>query len=160
MQGTGASDRGMGRGVGRGVARGVAQGGDGMAFFDWIDELSVGNQRMDEQHKGLIHLINRLHEGVVDGQGPDLTGGVLAELLGYTKKHFRAEEALLARVEYPHLDLQRSEHRAFELKVNAMLADHQRGNQLIHFEILGFLKRWLTAHIIEQDTAYTTYVSQ
>jgi hemerythrin-like metal-binding protein len=79
-----------------------------MATMEWKDSYSVGETKMDDQHKGLIVLINQLG-------GEDEIGvrEVLEKLQEYVDVHFRDEEALLEKIGYPDLDKQKVEHETF-----------------------------------------------
>ncbi|MDM8555513.1 hypothetical protein QUF75_12340 [Desulfococcaceae bacterium HSG7] len=45
-----------------------------MAFLDWSDEYMVDLAEIDEQHKHLFDLLNKLHESVVQGLKEHTTG--------------------------------------------------------------------------------------
>ena len=62
-----------------------------MAPLEWTDSYSAGNAHLDEQHKGLIALINRLDDA-------SMTGPVLDRLQDYVDEHFRDEERLMNHI--------------------------------------------------------------
>lgn len=70
-------------------------------FIVWSDELSVGIEEIDEQHKVLVNLINRMHNAIAEKHGSEVVSGILAELVDYTKIHFAVEESLLRILGYP-----------------------------------------------------------
>ncbi len=121
--------------------------------MEWQDSYSVGNDKMDNQHKGLIALINRLDEDTG-------TGEILEKLRQYVDVHFREEEALLESVNYPGLPEQKRQHATFE----EWLADQMEtfesgeGTDRLRTAVQGYLKVWLTNHILFTDMAYADYV--
>ncbi len=40
-----------------------------MAFFEWTHAFSVGVEEIDQQHKRLMGLVNRLHDAIACGSG-------------------------------------------------------------------------------------------
>lgn len=130
-----------------------------MAVFTWSDDMSVKVGRMDEQHKVLVGLINRLDEAMRKGEGGKVLGAVLSELVQYAKTHFQTEEALLASHAYPGLASQKTEHEAFVKKLNAMSADFAGGKTAVSVSVITFLVDWLKNHILKADRQYGTYLS-
>jgi hemerythrin len=56
-----------------------------MAHMEWSENLSVGINEIDEQHKKLVSQINALHDGMRSGQGKDTLEKTLGELADYTR---------------------------------------------------------------------------
>ena len=52
-------------------------------FFKWNDSMSVGVPLIDNDHRALIHLINRLHESVRAQDAYDILDSLLNRLLDY-----------------------------------------------------------------------------
>jgi hemerythrin-like metal-binding protein len=61
--------------------------------MEWQDELSVGIAGVDAQHRGLIDMINELHEAMKRGK-VRLSGAILGEMV-YAATHFAAEAAAM-----------------------------------------------------------------
>lgn len=120
----------------------------------WDDSYSVGDAHFDEQHKGLIRLINML-----DGDAP--VAVVLDELQVYVDEHFREEEAMLEKVGYPDLAAHKLQHAAFEEWLYASRQASQSGEvaALLRDNIRGYLKTWLVNHILVSDKAYSDYLT-
>ena len=53
-------------------------------LFPWSDTYSVQIGVIDMQHKGLVDLINELHQAMVAGQGKQELGKILSGLIKYT----------------------------------------------------------------------------
>ncbi|MEQ8603027.1 MAG: bacteriohemerythrin [Marivibrio sp.] len=128
-----------------------------MRAIDWDEGMSVGLARLDDDHKQLIAIINRLHEAVRLG-GSEAGATVarsLQALADYTERHFAREEAVLEAVGYPALRGHRVQHDAFvdELRDLADAFDARRDPALAA-ELGRFLRDWLTHHILVEDMAY------
>lgn len=127
-------------------------------FVEWTNELSVGIQEIDEQHKILIDLINRLFDEIIKGGNAEKVQEILDELVQYTIVHFSFEEALFRIFDYPdtqiharhHVDLK---HQVFELQEKV-----KSGGATVNTDLLLFLKKWLQNHILSEDKKYAPYL--
>ena len=63
-----------------------------MALITWSDMLAVHIKGIDDQHKCLVDLVNRLHDSMKSGAGNSVIRPVLSDLLNYTSFHFATEE--------------------------------------------------------------------
>jgi hemerythrin-like metal-binding protein len=129
-----------------------------MAFFVWSDNLSVGVKASDDDHKNLIHILNRLYDGMKSGQGKDVVGKVLDDLISYTKFHFSREEEFFARTGYPAVE-HKEEHRLLVKQVDDLQSRFKSGENSISVETLNFLKDWLAFHIHGTDKRYSDHLN-
>jgi hemerythrin-like metal-binding protein len=125
----------------------------------WSDSYSVDVPELDDQHRRLVELINRIG----DDYGPRnaFTDGlfheVLRDMFDYTRVHFAAEEDYLRQIAYPQLAAHQREHAAFTTRVMEFIDATRHGRQdrqAIH----GFLLDWLTSHILESDMQYRAFL--
>ena len=70
-------------------------------LIEWTDELSVGIQEIDDQHRLLVSILNKLHTAMYEHQGKEVAEKILNELVDYTKIHFAVEESLMRVLGYP-----------------------------------------------------------
>jgi hemerythrin-like metal-binding protein len=98
-----------------------------MAFVQWSDHLSVGVDVIDDQHKKLVSIINRLYDAMKNRKGSEILGDVLSELVDYTKYHFTAEEALMKDNAYPDYQSHKSSHSKLVEKVMDLELDLKAG---------------------------------
>lgn len=126
-----------------------------MALIVWSDKLSVGIRSIDAQHGILVDTVNELHDAMLKGQARSVTEPLLRNLVAYTRDHFSAEEALMAKANYPDLDQHRAKHRALTQKVESYIERFARGDITLSVHLLNFLRDWLTNHIQREDRAYS-----
>ncbi len=129
-----------------------------MAFFSWSDNLSVGVKASDDDHKKLIDILNRLYDGMKSGQGKDVVGKVLDDLINYTKFHFAREEEFFAKTGYPAVE-HKEQHRLLVKQAEDLRSRFKGGENSISVETLDFLKDWLTLHIQGTDKKYTEHLN-
>ncbi|MCX7820979.1 MAG: bacteriohemerythrin [Brevinematales bacterium] len=131
-----------------------------MAYIDWSSELSVGVNLFDEQHKKLVGIINKLYDAMKEGKGRNVLGEIFNELIEYTKFHFKAEEEVFLKYDYPGYSEQQREHSKLTKEVMDLKDKYDKGNIFITVEMLSFLKDWLSHHILEVDKKYGPYLKQ
>jgi len=123
-------------------------------LFKWSDDFSVGVQEIDEQHKELVSLLNQLHDAIHEHHGSEAARRILDELADYTRTHFMVEESLMRISNYPDFEAHKQNHEDLIGQVQALQEKLDSGQAAITFELLHFLKVWLTRHINEADKRF------
>lgn len=126
-------------------------------LVDWSDELSVGIQELDEQHKVLVGLVNELHDALLHRKGSAVTGTILARLSEYTRLHFVVEESLMRLLGYPFYEQHKEEHETLTAQLEEIKHKFALKKHSVSLELMQFLKLWLTKHIMETDKRYEGY---
>jgi len=125
-----------------------------MELISWKDSLNVGIVEIDEQHKKLVGLINKLFEAMANGKSSEIMQSVLSELSNYVLTHFATEEKLMKQLGYEDYEYHKQEHNYFIEKLNEFKIKFSSGKASISLELLNFLKDWLLKHIIGTDRKY------
>ena len=100
-------------GMARAASGDVQSSGGPMAdLLVWDSSCRVGVEEFDEAHQHLFAIGNNLIRAVLEGHALEVIRPVIDELIDYTEQHFRAEEALMRRADYPGYEAHRAEHRA------------------------------------------------
>ncbi len=126
-------------------------------LIEWTDELSVGIQEIDEQHKILVNLINELYGAMIKGGAKETNGAILRRLVDYTKTHFTVEESLMRIMGYSDYDAHKKRHDDFVAQLKELQQKFDQGQVHISMELLNFLKDWLSNHIMKTDKQYGPY---
>lgn len=114
----------------------------------------MGIEEIDSQHKVLVELINEMHEAIHERHGSEAVRDVLSKLADYTKIHFAVEESLMRILGYPDYEGHKAQHEALIKNVIDLQRKVDSGHTAIGFELMHFLKVWLTRHIMESDQQY------
>ncbi|MDR2030993.1 MAG: bacteriohemerythrin [Azoarcus sp.] len=122
--------------------------------LQWSDQYSVGIPEIDEQHKTLFDLIDKIHTAIFEHKGTAACVGVLDELVNYTRIHFALEQSLMHMGGYPGYEEHCALHRELVAEVEAMQSKIHSGSAAISFELLHFLRTWLSKHILGEDKQY------
>ncbi|MGA3048031.1 MAG: bacteriohemerythrin [Terracidiphilus sp.] len=129
-------------------------------LMSWVDEMSVGVKVLDDDHKRLIELLNRLHEGIVTGQARRVLEDVIEQMLDYTKYHFSREESLFNKAGFPGAAEHKHEHDLLIRRAMNLQARFENGQSTeLSLEAMDFLKRWLTGHIQGSDRDYMPFLA-
>lgn len=126
-------------------------------FVEWSKALSVGIEEIDAQHQVLLDLINEMHDAIHQRHSSEVVDGVLQRLSEYTRVHFAVEESLMRILGYPGYEGHKVEHEALLLNVQGLMNKVGSNKAAIGFELMHFLKIWLTKHIMESDQMYAEY---
>ena len=126
-------------------------------FVEWDDTLSVGIEEIDEQHKVLVDLVNKMHEAIHQRHGSDVVISILSDLAEYTRIHFAVEESLMRILNYPDYDNHKQVHEELLHTVADLQEKVASGKKSIGFELMHFLKTWLVKHIMEEDMQYSGF---
>jgi hemerythrin len=127
-------------------------------FVEWSNELSVGIEEIDSQHKVLVDLLNEVHEAIQQGRTVEVTKSIIDRLDEYTRVHFAVEESLLRILHYQDYDRHKEDHDKLIAQLGDLRTKLDKGKGSIGFELVFFLKGWLTKHIMEGDKRYAAYL--
>lgn len=135
----------------------------GVVMFVWKKEFELGIDIIDEQHKRLLDIGNNINELIIDldevYDNYDEILIVIEELKSYTKYHFKSEEDLLVKYDYPDILEHKKEHEEFisyleSLEIETVDQDQQKFLK----DLLGKVYRWVFNHIITTDFMYKDYL--
>ncbi len=127
-----------------------------MDSITWREEFSVGVAAMDEQHKKLLAMINRLIDERKVLTDPKTIAELLTAMTDYALEHFRAEEYLMAEYGYEKKDEQERRHRDFIAKTEEF-CNAEVGPNILSQALLEFLSTWLVHHILTEDMQYKPF---
>ena len=126
-----------------------------MNTFVWGDHFMTGISEIDNQHRTLVDIINKIGDLVVDNKKDFLKiNSLLDELMSYTKYHFEEEEKIFLKVngDKRHFEKHVNEHTMFIEKVvflsKGIGSNEENGD--LNF-LLTFLIHWLAYHILVTD---------
>jgi len=128
----------------------------------WSEELEVGIELMDTQHKELIEKFNTLMNACSTGRGREELESSLDFLCDYTVKHFSDEEELQRQINYPEFEKHKELHDNFKATVANLAAqfkDEGPSSGLV-VKFTTDVGDWLIKHIKREDTKVASYSSQ
>jgi hemerythrin len=133
-----------------------------MSKLCWDDKLSVNVKEIDDQHKELIRMINRLGEAISDGSWSKkmvLLTDVLLDMTDYLQYHFSFEEKYMIDLNYPDYQEHNQEHQSFVQEVTNFTEDFQSGKKGLTKDVLDFLWDWYFNHIMNVDQKMGEFIA-
>ncbi len=122
-------------------------------FIEWNNNMSVSNQVIDRDHKMLIQYVNEMHSAMAAGKGKEIVGSILNKLVKYTEEHFGREEIIWKAGRYVNFDRHKQAHVDLLHTVAEFKDKYDKGAVLLTFDVMNFLRDWLTNHILKADKA-------
>jgi hemerythrin len=134
----------------------------GMPLIEWTQDLAVGYEKIDDQHKQLFRAADDLAEAMWQGKGVEEVKKTVDFLLEYTRTHFRDEEQLMAASNFPGYEAQKRAHDKFtediiELKRKLETAELTANDSA---ELLNIIGDWLRTHIRTLDLELGLYLTK
>ncbi|WP_374594173.1 ATP-binding protein [Aquabacterium sp.] len=116
----------------------------------WGEHLATGHPLVDEDHRGLIQLINAFSDAIDAPDEATRIDEAVRGLCAYAGGHFMREEAIMAQagIDERHASTHARAHQGFVDYVNQV-----RQARKPPIEVVQFLKRWLNLHILGVDHA-------
>ena len=131
--------------------------GGSMTKFIWTDQLNVGIEVIDQQHRRIVEYINQLDDARSGGQSREEIGYLINDLVDYTISHFGFEESLQDEARYPFAKSHKKVHELFALRVSDYQARYEKGED-VSKGLNSLLVTWLFNHIKRDDTDYVESV--
>jgi len=133
-----------------------------MAIFEWDDSLSVGDDKIDGQHKELIKRIDLLAQHILQKKGKDKIQNTLMFMNDYGDVHFSTEEDHMTNVGYPGFQEHKRQHGRFKEITEKLKRelDSEGDTEYLATSVQQFLIDWLILHIKTEDMAFGEFLKQ
>ncbi len=138
-----------------------------MSYFPWDPSLETGYPDIDEQHKGLFVLADKLagaiaactltDEGLCEEDENTVANAVYG-LTDYCVEHFADEEALMKSAGYPALSVHCSLHEQLTAETLTITARFFNDEGVIPETLAPFITTWLSEHIRRHDMQFVTFL--
>jgi len=125
-----------------------------LALLTWSNKHSVGVQTLDDQHKGMLSILNTLHAGMMKGEAQKIAGPLLAKLMADAREHFALEERMMSEAEYAGLAEHRAKHQELIVKLGNFIDRSRKGDPTMYVQLLNFLRDWFNDHMLREDQEY------
>ncbi len=123
-------------------------------IFPWDNNFETGIALIDEQHKQLVNILNRLAAHLANRSNPITLNKIFDELADYADYHFKAEEEIWS-AHFMNDDWFTSHKRTHESFIAKVIEMKQEENVKplddVIQDIVAFLSHWLASHILDTD---------
>jgi len=117
----------------------------------WSDDLAFGIEQIDNDHRQLLSLVNRLYRFMKTKASTQDIDKAFRELQEYTRTHFAAEEQIMQEMSYAKYDEHKKAHDAFCQRVEDMYGRYKSGEMSGEVDLSGLLGNWWVNHIMSFD---------
>lgn len=122
--------------------------------IEWNDSYSVGDKKLDEQHKRWIKFYNQLDEAIREKSPQEFQKAkeeILKEMIEYVDYHFKYEEEVMRNLHYAEVNKHWRIHKNFRDKIYRLYRDHLDGELVLNREMMDMMKEWIVDHILKED---------
>lgn len=119
----------------------------------WDNKLSTGIVNIDNQHKELFNLINRLVIVINEKKSKNEIRKVFNSFEKYIIRHFNEEEAIQKQYNYPWYITHHQQHEEFKKQLNDLrdIIEKRGISVLFTIQMKENLFKWLRKHIMNLD---------
>lgn len=128
-----------------------------MSLVEWTNDLSVGIDSIDIQHKTLFNIINQLYDVIKSNEEASLQSKIFDDLILYTVSHFSNEERYFAQFNYPLKEQHKAEHDQFIKVIKDFSKNYYSGKKVNYMDVLLYLLKWQKKHIASSDKEYSEF---
>jgi hemerythrin len=129
-------------------------------IVSWHNSYSIGIPLIDEQHKELINLTNKLFNSCIQGNESSkiIFMRTIRGAVDYVGYHFSTEEKVMERINYPGLAPHKKEHADFVKEVLHEVENFKSGKKFTPISFVHYLKDWVLTHIAVTDKLLGDYL--
>ncbi len=97
-----------------------------------------------------------MHDSIKLGKGKEYLSETLIRIIEYTATHFKSEEELFTRYNFPNSEKHFQEHSFFVKDVLGFKQDFDKGHVMLTIEAMDYLKNWLINSYIDYKTFFNS----
>ena len=136
------------------------------AVLEWREEWNRDLGFMDEDHRRLVALVNRLARDFCIRPVPSQPSQVhaplseaLEELAHEARLHFQREEQVMRSDGYPELEDHKADHDLLLAELSVLTRElHDAEAESLDEPVIGALKDWLLGHALDFDRQLAEFV--
>jgi hemerythrin-like metal-binding protein len=129
-------------------------------FTNRHEELSLGIESVDREHRELALAIQELEDAVVDGDHRSLSAPLLRHVADVARAHFSSEEAFMTAKGYPGLAIHLFKHQYLMEQLESMLAHFDRDAVQLSERSVQALRSWLVTHVEGEDLQFARWLQE
>ena len=122
----------------------------------WKPEYDLGIHIIDEQHRGIVTVINCLYYEMQKKKGGSVLTPIFKIIYEYSHIHFTIEEEFLEKSDFPNAITHRALHS--ELIDTTSKVGKKSILNRDPYQFMDFLKKWWIDHICGEDRVFRDYL--
>jgi hemerythrin-like metal-binding protein len=130
-----------------------------MARLEWTDKLSVGIKEIDEDHKEVLRLLNKLNDLLESYCNVEELRKSLNHLILFVAGHYRNEEYIMKMHDYSEYN----SHKTIHEEILEKLFNVYYSNKIVDYGVADIIFEvivgWLHDHITVHDLGIKKYLN-
>lgn len=126
-----------------------------MTLFKWDNKYSVKVEELDNHHKALFDILNRLYQSCFEDNEIIALDPIYEELVSYINCHFSAEEQHMRNIGYVNINTHIIAHDLFKEKILQLRHNVDIDNIEVTKQLIVYLGKWLLNHVLVEDIKYS-----
>ena len=122
----------------------------------WKPGYDLGIPIVDEQHRGIVSIINSLYYGMQNKCSDNMLTPAVSMVREYTHIHFNLEEDFLEKCKFPNLKYHHELHQEMIDSLSIVGKESQWNRD--PYQFMNFLKSWWLNHICDEDRVFLDYI--
>lgn len=122
-------------------------------ILNWTEDIAVGVDIIDEQHKKLFEYLNDFADAIDNNTGAGEISKITRFLDNYVIEHFDTEEKMMKKVSCPDMEEHIGQHRIFMEFLTEVKRTYaiEGGSEELATMLRSRLCNWLFSHILILD---------
>jgi hemerythrin len=122
----------------------------------WRKAMSVANDLIDHDHHFMVNFVNTVELILQNPEEKEMLIEVLDQLHEYSVNHFRREESIQRKIQYPQSLHHKNTHSTLMSDLEKLQDEIKNTKSTEEIskrsdEIIAFLRNWLINHVINED---------
>jgi hemerythrin-like metal-binding protein len=123
-------------------------------YIKWSENLEIGITILDEQHRGLVSIVNSFHYHKSDEVIDRILAPTVDTLFSFFRIHFMTEEGMMEQAGYPGLEEHRQNHQDSYKALEKIRRECRHDRDVDRF--MQFLRDYWNQHVNEYDRNYVS----
>ncbi len=128
--------------------------------MQWQDHFSIGVPLIDDQHKKLFQIADKLQSSHNTNAMYKEMGRSIVLLVDYTMQHFRTEEAFMKKIRFPKLETHQTEHRRIIKQLQEVLIKLKADKHVSPSELIEMTSNWIFDHTLQEDAQIKAHLDE
>lgn len=128
-----------------------------MRTYEWNKKYEIGFEPLDDQHKYILTLINKLL--IYHSREREMIMMLLEELKFYVAFHFKSEENYMMLHDYEEFESHKREHMILMREMKEKIAEFRKGTYPLKKLVVFLIKSSIT-HTLEVDRIVGQYLKK
>lgn len=131
-------------------------------MLEWHERYEVGVESIDNAHREIFRVINRLHKMVRTGGNTQWAAAeAIKYLRNYVVKHFEDEEAFMRSIDFRDYAAHKAIHDGMRERIvprlYSRLEERKYAEDAVH-QCLDICGKWMSRHILGHDRELLKYL--